>query len=276
MSVDPDILKRATYSKYLLRRAKELHGQGHELNSAEAVLAAHDSAEMLMRVVADFLGAKPESEFMKFWQSVQDKTSTTPPHKGQMERFNKVRAEFKHRGIMPNVGVVSDLLPIVESFCKEIAQLFLSLDYDEISLADLIRNKEAREKLKDAEAARARNDLQTALTSLGLAFDALIADATARRKPSLLEYEWSKPRASDHTVQQIIASLRLDKLSNGVEKVTDTVNMLLLGLDRCDSGNSLSSHRFGSTQAPGRSPLYGHAIRTISRPRFTKRLINLF
>jgi hypothetical protein len=45
-----------------------------------------------------------------------------------------VRTELKHRGILPNVGVVSDLLPIVESFCKEVARQFLNQDYDEISL----------------------------------------------------------------------------------------------------------------------------------------------
>jgi hypothetical protein len=231
MSLSPDLLKRLTYSKYLLRRAKELRGHGDELSSAEAVLAAHDSAEMLMRVITDFLGTKSEQEFMKFWQSVQDKTGTVPPHKGQMERFNKVRTEFKHRGILPNVGVVSDLLPIVESFCKEVAQLFLNLDYDEISLADLIRNNEVREKLKEAESAKARNDVQAALTSLGLAFDALIAGATAKHRPSLLEYHWSKPHVTNHEAQQILASLKLDKISEGVDKVTDTVNMLLLGLD---------------------------------------------
>jgi hypothetical protein len=91
MGLSPDLLKRLTYSKYLLRRAKELRGRGDELSSAEAILAAHDSAEMLMRVITDFLGTKSEQEFMKFWQSVQDKTGTAPPHKGQMERFNKVR-----------------------------------------------------------------------------------------------------------------------------------------------------------------------------------------
>jgi hypothetical protein len=231
MSFDPDLLKRTTYSKYLLRRAKELHRHGHELDSAEAVLAAHDSAEMLMRVTTDFLGAKSEQEFMKFWQAVQDNTGIPPPHKGQMDRFNKVRTEFKHRGILPNVGVVSDLLPIVESFCKEIARLFLKLDYEEISLADLIRSSEAREKLKVAEAAKAGGDLRTALESLGLAFDALIREATAKHTPSLLDYRWSAPRVSDHRVQQIIDSLKLDKMSEGVDKVTDTVNMLLLGVD---------------------------------------------
>ena len=108
MSLSPDLLKRLTYSKYLLCRAKELRGRGDELSSAEATLTAHDSAEMLMRVTTDFLGAKSEQEFMKFWQSVQDKTGTAPPHKGQMDQFNKVRTEFKHRGILPNAGVVAD------------------------------------------------------------------------------------------------------------------------------------------------------------------------
>ncbi len=43
-----DLIKRLIYSKYLLKRAKALQQTGNELSSAEAVLTAHDGAEMLL------------------------------------------------------------------------------------------------------------------------------------------------------------------------------------------------------------------------------------
>ena len=53
-AVAPDLIRRITYSKYLLRRATFLQREGNELATAEALLFAHDGAEMLMRVVTDF------------------------------------------------------------------------------------------------------------------------------------------------------------------------------------------------------------------------------
>jgi hypothetical protein len=47
----------------------------------------------------------------------------------------------------------------------------------------------------------------------------------------LLEYNWSEPHFNNHQAQQILDSLKLDKISEGVDKVTETVNMLLLGVD---------------------------------------------
>jgi len=144
----PDLIKRITYSKYLLRRATSLQGEGNELATAEALLIAHDAAEMLMRVVTDFLGASPPKEFMNFWNNVAEKTKTSePPHRGTMDRLNNLRIGFKHKGNLPNRTVVEGLLPIVTSFCLDIATLYLRIDYESISLADLIPNDEARKEL---------------------------------------------------------------------------------------------------------------------------------
>jgi hypothetical protein len=132
----PDLIRRVTYSKYLLRRATSLQREANELATAEAVLVAHDGAEMLMRVVVDFLGAKVPDRFMLFWQNVTEKTSIQPPHKAAMDRLNDLRVGFKHKGNLPNRSVADNLLPVVTAFCYEIASLYLKLDYETVSLAD--------------------------------------------------------------------------------------------------------------------------------------------
>jgi hypothetical protein len=43
-AVAPDLIRRITYSKYLLRRATFLQREGNELATAEALLFAHDGA----------------------------------------------------------------------------------------------------------------------------------------------------------------------------------------------------------------------------------------
>src|SRR5487761_622764 len=78
----PDHIKRITYSKYLFSKASSLQRDSNELASAQAVLVAHDATEMLMRVVLDFIGAKPLDKFMQFWKNVPDVSGCTmPPHK---------------------------------------------------------------------------------------------------------------------------------------------------------------------------------------------------
>jgi len=229
-----DLIKRATFSKYFMRRAKELHKQNQILASAEAVLAAHDSAEMLMRVVTDFVGAKPEHEFMKFWESIKQKTGTEPPEKGQLDRFNRVRAELKHRGIVPDIGVVGDLLPIVEMFCRSIAKDLLNLDYDAISLADLVGDSEARSKIKEAETAFASGDVAKALRALALSFAIILNQAESRHSAALLRFRsgtWQRPRLGNSDADRILDALKLEVIAEGVADVTEVVNLTLLGID---------------------------------------------
>jgi len=191
-ALSPDVVKRLSYSKYLLRRAASLHREGNELATAEAVLVAHDAAEMLMRVVADFVGAKPPEKFMQFWQHVVDATGTAPPHKAAMDRLNNLRVGFKHLGNLPNPRVVGDLLPIVTAFCHEIASLYLKIDFEMVSLADLIANDEARKNVKDAELAFANGDKQTAFFALGLAYDKLHEDASKRLGVAVEQGYWDR------------------------------------------------------------------------------------
>jgi hypothetical protein len=213
----PDILKRLTYSKYLIRRAKFLQEAGNELSSAEAVLAAHDAAEMLMRVVIDHLGINPSDKFMDFWKLVKDKTGSDPPHKGAMDRLNNLRVGFKHKGNLPNSGVVADLMPSVAAFCAESAEQFLKVDYESVSLIDLIPNAEARDKVKEAEKAKAEGKIPDALLALGIAFDKLHDEVRKRESLGLIpqpygRHDWDPHR--DRAFRQVI----------------ETVNMLILGI----------------------------------------------
>jgi len=176
-SLSPDLLRRLTYSKYLLRRANSLQRDDNELATAEAVLVAHDAAEMLMRVVVDAVGAKPPDKFMQFWQNIADKTGKLPPHKAEIDRLNNLRVGFKHLGNLPNPTTVGDLLPVVTAFCSGIAGLYLNLDFGAVSMADLIANEEARQKVKEAQTAFAEGDLENALLSLGMAYDKLYQQA---------------------------------------------------------------------------------------------------
>jgi hypothetical protein len=224
--LDPDLLKRTTYSKYLMDRAYDLRQQSSDLGAAQAILFAHDSAEMLMRVIADHQHVRFPENFLAFWEEIKRKTNIEPPHKGQMDRLNSVRVAFKHKGILPNASVVADLLPIARSFCEEATETFLGIKYDDVSLADLIPNDRARQLLKDAEAAAVAKNMAEALKALGIAFDILLRDAVAKSKAGIVgNFNLS------YFSQQELGSHAQREISKAVQQLADTVNMLVLGID---------------------------------------------
>ena len=96
----PELVKRAIYSKYLMKRAMALLADGNELASAEAVLVAHDSVEMLMRVVADHVQVplKRESTFMDFWNHMKTKVQKEPPLYAAMDQLNHQRVGLSTKG----------------------------------------------------------------------------------------------------------------------------------------------------------------------------------
>jgi hypothetical protein len=240
----PDFVKRLSYSKYLLRRAKSLQQAGNDLSSAEAVLAAHDSVEMLMRVITDHLGCGPADKFMNFWKIVRDKTSSEPPHKGAMDRLNILRVGFKHKGNLPNSSVVADLMPSVSAFCVESTEQYLDVDYETVSLCDLILNAEAREKVKEAEKAKGEGNIPGALLALGIAFDKLRDEARTRHSLGLIQHPRSSRFEWDHSWVRPVGQL------------VDTVNMLVLGIDPA------RLHRF-SASTPSRNYALSGAMEVI-------------
>jgi len=231
----PDLKKRLIYSKYFLERAKSLLRQGNELASAEAVLVAHDSAEMLMSVVADRLGVNLTRNFMAFWDIVKKETQAEPPSKNTMDRLNKLRVGFKHAGNLPHPSVVTDVMPGVIAFCEELAHRYLGLNYKDVSLADLILNAEACDKVKEAERARAAGDVAAALLALGIAFDKLHDEARKTHHSGLIEQGyWDRlghVRGADRYARQLAGALKLDELMKPVQQLIDTMNMVLLGIE---------------------------------------------
>jgi hypothetical protein len=215
-------LRRIVYSKFLLQRATLLGEQGHDMALVSALLTAHDAVEMLMRVVSDVLNVRWES-FLDFWQKIQDKGFSRPPRYGSMDQLNSERAGFKHKGIIPNPANLRAHLLEATSFCEEAARAYLNLDFQAVSLADLIQNSEARVELKSAEQAANTGNFGAAVTACGNAFDILFEEARAKHGQALVGDIPVDTRA-------FIKSLASESLKRKLQKVAETVDALILGI----------------------------------------------
>ncbi len=236
MALTPELLKRIMYSKYLLQRAQALNAEGHELALGASILAAHDAVEMVMKAVTDTVNVQWAHDFKKFWPLVEQKTGTLPPRLGAMDQLNDDRNGFKHKGILPNPANVSERLRNSLAFCEEMSQQYLNVDYQSVSLADLIQNITARTKIKEADSAKESGNLSTAVTNLGLAFDELLSEARKKHKEALVG---QIPILGRDFVQSVAS----ESLKSKLHKVAETVDSLILGID-------LAKHRRFSEITP--------------------------
>jgi hypothetical protein len=80
--------------------------------------------------------------------------------------------------------------------------------------------------LKEAEMAMAAKDIGKALASLGIAFDVLIREAVKKSDVGLVEnFNFS------YFSEQELGSQARREISDGLKQLSDTVNMLVLGID---------------------------------------------
>jgi hypothetical protein len=230
MALPADYIRRAVYAKYLLRRATELLGHRTLLSNAEALLALHDGAEMLMRVVGDQLRVKPFYAFMEFWPRVKDVIGAEPPHRAAMDRLNDTRNSFKHKGIPPDRSVVTGFVTLVDEFLTEISTQHLQVDSFKLSMALLISNDKARACVEESERLFYSGSRRDAMNQLAFAFDELYSSARDDAKDVLLTTpRLSLPHGRTSEERSIIDFAKDFFTSH--EELTDAVNMQMLGID---------------------------------------------
>lgn len=121
-------------------------------------------------------------------------------------------------------------MPGAKAFFVETTRLLLDVDYETVSLADLIPNAEARKNIKDAEKSVANDDLPCAMLSLGLAFDEIYRDARHQSRHALVQRPW-RTRGFSGEAREWRRTLGVERLQEQLDDVTDTLNMVLLSID---------------------------------------------
>lgn len=150
------ILKRLIYSKYLFRHGCELLERSSPLAEGMAVLCFQDAVEMMLRTVAEHVGAHIgeqdgfQSLFNKIDVATQDK-GLLVPDKSMLFQLNKARNNFKHWGLMP---VKSDALKFrndLEITFTKLSSMYFASDFSSVSFADLVYLRRVHNLLVNAE-----------------------------------------------------------------------------------------------------------------------------
>jgi len=122
---------------------------GSRIDMRLAINHAHQAVELTLRKKAELLGKNPR-DFPKVMMALQN-SGIRIPYERQIEELNKARVLTQHYGNTPNDNDVRRLVFVARDFIIDFWKDALNVDYDSISLTDLIGDDEIRKILKEAE-----------------------------------------------------------------------------------------------------------------------------
>jgi hypothetical protein len=176
MSLSQDEAGRLAFLRYLHHQAVQ-QGRLPEPQSSAAVLLLHDAVEAFLLLAAEHLGGAAPREFGHYWDVLSPAKLTGGVNlaaKQGMVRLNKIRASLKHHGVQPGKAAIDKSLADAATFFAANARLVFDIDYDRVSMADVIEQERVRELARKAETAAADGDHIGAMITLSDACELLL------------------------------------------------------------------------------------------------------
>ena len=167
MALDKTIItKRLTYIKYLYQQGVE-QSKLPEVIAGFALMQFHDCIEMFLLLVAENLGKQDYTKwpFMQYWTEIGTLTM-----RDAMNTMKQRRVSLKHHGSFPSHDDVVECSINVGTFLHENVQNQFGIDFDTISLVDLVSYESVRSPLSIAVQNMADGKLYDSLVQSRIAF----------------------------------------------------------------------------------------------------------
>lgn len=154
--------------------------RGLEPTSALALLPLHDAVEMYLQLLCEHhrVGAN-KPDFMRYFDLLKD-AGVDLTDREPMRRLNAARVNIKHQGVLPAAVEVEGFRAATTNFLHNNSRTGLGIEFDRISLTNVIADVEIRGMLEGAEQAIVEGDHEKALAEATTAFVMLISE---RRRP---------------------------------------------------------------------------------------------
>ena len=127
-----------------------LHQQsGSKLDMRLAVNHAHQAVELTLRKKAELLGKNPYF-FPQIKKVIKD-SRVKIPYERQIDELNKARILTQHYGTTPNENDARRLIFVARDFLTDFWKEEFKVDYDSVSLFDVVSNKDIKKLLQEAQ-----------------------------------------------------------------------------------------------------------------------------
>jgi hypothetical protein len=228
-------MQRLAFIRYLYQLAVEQSQQPDPM-AAASILAFHDSVELFLQLALEqpgvTLGTK-NPNFDQYWGMQLPKGALT--QQVTMQKLNRVRVDLKHHGIMPSRSLIDEFRIVTTLFFEENTVAVFGLAFDEVSMAYLVQNANAREHLENAEQAVKTEDFVVAMDEIAIAFDEL----TRQRRRMEADKAFKRREASSSRLNNAyslsISNTRegnyIQEIENHINSIEDALEIIRWGLD---------------------------------------------
>ncbi|BDQ31142.1 hypothetical protein NZNM25_01460 [Nitrosopumilus zosterae] len=230
---DSVILKKLALSKQIFQRGL-IHSQSEtNVDKLMAVILFDLSTETVLNAIITSIDSSktPSDGFPSLLNQVESMlTSATLggiPDRANILRVHSIRNDAQHDARYPNNSEVSDCQTYTRDFLKKIVEQVWGLNFEQISLADLIQNEKIKNILKDADLALERKEIQTAINESVMGLEKTLSIVGGSLVGGSLTYLFDQIV----TTSSFDGMKGNDEITRSFKKIQETLRFVSLGLD---------------------------------------------
>lgn len=235
--LETSVMQRLAFIKYLYTTALEQSKQPEPLGAA-ALLTSHDSVELYLQLASEQLDAGAKNPgFMDYWELFETKLPNGLTQKESMRRLNKSRVALKHHGTLPSKIDIEGSRSSVTNFFQENTPLIFGIEFDSVSMVNLISCKEVREIMIKASELSEQGNYSDAVNEIAVAFSDLIDDYEKRklsrfgRSPFFFGQSLTFESSFFMKIEDQKIARFVDKVKESIESMQQAMKIVSLGLD---------------------------------------------
>lgn len=164
-------MEQLAVSKYLLQKGEKILSENSPVSSGLAISLFQDAVESIIWTIAKEVEAevKGNVSFEQFWNIIPQAKKNTQhielPLSAKMHELNKARVNFKHYGILPAQTEATKFSGYAAEFAQEAVLNFFRLNFENLSLVDILNEEDIRNHLKEAQSFLKEDDLSQCIIS---------------------------------------------------------------------------------------------------------------
>lgn len=204
-----EVFNRIIFAKKLFKDGElSCNIENDQMIFAKGLLLLHDATENALGAITDYLGAKLKDRtyILDYFSLIRqaDKKHRTVPYMTSIKKLSTIRNNIKHQGILPDIKSNAHFPSTIYQLITDICQTYLGLDFDSVSLKNLIRDKGVVNFIKIAEKEIADGRIKESLISLAFAMYYICESSTISEISVILfnekDLQYTDPYGSNQTI----------------------------------------------------------------------------
>lgn len=218
-------VKRLAFIRYLYKVGVEQSHQPEPLNFT-SLLSFHDAAELFLRLATERLNVPKDKQwFMDYFNVIdQEMDPDKLTQRESMKRLNEARVQLKHHGTAPSKLDMEGFRATVTNFFQENTPKVFGIDFDSVSLVDLVAYDGAKSKLRSAEYMMQSGDTKGAIQDIAASLELLIHEYEQKTRPKFDSSPFSF--GPDLTFETSFFMGVEGKMKDFVDKVNESVSAM--------------------------------------------------